>query len=60
MREGREVGSRALFQAMNVAIAAHGLRAVVDRTFDFDDVHAALRYVEAGAHFGKVVLTVKR
>jgi NADPH:quinone reductase-like Zn-dependent oxidoreductase len=55
---GIEVGSRAMFEAMNAAIAAHGLRPVVDRVFGFDDARAALRYLEAGAHFGKVVLSV--
>jgi len=55
---GIEVGSRSMFEAMNVAIATHRLRPVVDRTFEFDDIHAALRHVETGAHFGKVVLTV--
>jgi NADPH:quinone reductase-like Zn-dependent oxidoreductase len=55
---GIEVGSRAMFEAMNTGLATHGLRPVVGRVFDFDDAHAALRYVEAGAHFGKVVLTV--
>lgn len=48
------VGSRAMFERMNAAVAADGLRPVVDRVFDFADVGAALRHLESGAHFGKV------
>jgi NADPH:quinone reductase-like Zn-dependent oxidoreductase len=53
---GIEVGSRAMFESMNAGLAAHGVRPVVDRVFDFDEAHAALRYAETGAHFGKIVL----
>jgi NADPH:quinone reductase-like Zn-dependent oxidoreductase len=31
---------------------------VIDRTFPLSEGAAALRHMEAGAHFGKVVLTV--
>ena len=41
---------------MNRAIALHRLRPVVDRVFPFAEVREALRYLESGAHFGKVVL----
>ena len=51
---GIEVGSRAMFEEMNRAIAAHALRPVVDRVFTVDEMAAALRHLEAGAHFGKV------
>jgi NADPH:quinone reductase-like Zn-dependent oxidoreductase len=50
------VGSREMFEAMNQAIAEHKLKPVIDRVFGFDDVPAALRYLEAGAHFGKVCI----
>lgn len=50
------VGSREMFAAMNRAIAEHKLKPVVDRVFDFGEVPAALRYLEAGAHFGKVCI----
>ncbi|WP_241151927.1 zinc-binding dehydrogenase [Pseudomonas viridiflava] len=29
---------------------------VIDKVFDFDDVVAAHRYMEAGSQFGKIVL----
>jgi NADPH:quinone reductase-like Zn-dependent oxidoreductase len=54
--QGIYVGSREMFEAMNRAIAQHQLRPVVDRVFPFGEVGAALRYLESGAHFGKVCL----
>jgi NADPH:quinone reductase-like Zn-dependent oxidoreductase len=56
--QGIYVGSREMFEAMNRAIALHQLRPVVDRVFPFDQVKEALRYLESGAHFGKVVIRV--
>jgi NADPH:quinone reductase-like Zn-dependent oxidoreductase len=52
------VGSREMFEAMNRAIAAHQMRPVVDRVFPMDEIGGALRHLESGAHFGKVVVTV--
>jgi NADPH:quinone reductase-like Zn-dependent oxidoreductase len=54
--QGIFVGSRAMFEAMNQAIAQHQLRPVVDRTFPFAETRAAFRYLESGAHFGKVAI----
>jgi NADPH:quinone reductase-like Zn-dependent oxidoreductase len=54
--QGIFVGSREMFEAMNRAIAVHQLRPVVDRVFPFREVPEALRYLESGAHFGKVVI----
>ena len=51
------VGSREMFEAMNRAISAHRLKPVIDSTFPFADAPAAMRYMESGAHFGKVVIT---
>jgi NADPH:quinone reductase-like Zn-dependent oxidoreductase len=51
---GIEVGSREMFEEMNRAVSVHSLRPVVDRVFALDEVGAALRYLESGAHFGKV------
>ncbi|MGL4554729.1 MAG: zinc-dependent alcohol dehydrogenase family protein [Gemmataceae bacterium] len=50
------VGSRAMFEAMNRAIEGSGLRPVVDRVFAFGQSVEALRHLESGAHFGKVVI----
>ena len=51
------VGSRADFEAMNRAIAMHGLHPVIDRTFTFAESKAAYRHFEGRGHFGKVVIT---
>jgi hypothetical protein len=34
------------------------LRPIIARTFPFDEIVAAHRYVETGAQFGKVIVTV--
>lgn len=54
--QGIYVGSREMFENMNRAIAASGLRPVVDRVFAFEEAREALRYLESGAHFGKVAI----
>jgi NADPH:quinone reductase-like Zn-dependent oxidoreductase len=56
--QGIFVGSREMFEAMNSAMALHQLRPVIDRVFSFDEAHDAMRYMESGAHFGKVVIRV--
>ncbi|GAB7020992.1 zinc-dependent alcohol dehydrogenase family protein [Halostagnicola bangensis] len=53
------VGSRAMFDRMNRAMAATEMEPVIDRTFDFDEVREAYRHLEAGEHQGKVVVTVE-
>ena len=55
--QGIFVGSRAMFEDMNRALSLNpSVRPVVDREFSFDEVPDALRYLESGAHFGKVVV----
>jgi NADPH:quinone reductase-like Zn-dependent oxidoreductase len=56
---GINVGSRAMFEAMNRAIAVARLVPVVDRVFPFRDAVAAYREFGTGGHFGKVVITVE-
>jgi NADPH:quinone reductase-like Zn-dependent oxidoreductase len=53
---GIAVGSRESFEAMNRAIEAQNLKPVVARTFPWLDAAEAFRYLERGAHFGKVGL----
>lgn len=50
------VGSRESFEAMNRAIAVHGLRPVVDRVFPLEESRAAFELMEAGGHFGKICI----
>ena len=55
--QGIFVGSREMFESMNRAIARNGLQPVIDaKVFSFTDFPNALRYMESGAHFGKIVL----
>jgi NADPH:quinone reductase-like Zn-dependent oxidoreductase len=54
--QGIFVGSREMFEAMNRSIALNGLRPVIDRVFPFAEYPQALRHMESGAHFGKIVL----
>ena len=54
--QGIFVGSRRMFEDMNKAISANRMRPVIDKVFAFDQVPEALRYMESGAHFGKVVV----
>lgn len=52
------VGPREMFEAMNRAIELHRLTPVIDRRYDFDEFRAALELMEAGKHFGKIVVRV--
>jgi len=54
--QGIFVGSREMFEAMNRAIGLAELVPVVDRVFPFGEAVEAFRYMESGAHFGKVVI----
>jgi NADPH:quinone reductase-like Zn-dependent oxidoreductase len=56
--QGIYVGSRAMFETMNRAIAAHELRPVIDRSFAFDEARAAYHHMQGAGHFGKIVITV--
>lgn len=55
---GIYVDSRAAFLAMNRFIGGQGIKPVIDRTFTFDELPQALRHMEAGSHFGKIVVTL--
>ncbi|GMK37786.1 NADPH:quinone oxidoreductase [Paenibacillus sp. CCS19] len=51
------VGSREMFERMNLAIEQHALRPVIDRSFPFSESLDALRYMAQGSAFGKVTIT---
>lgn len=53
---GLSVGSRRMFEAMAAAIGRNGMRPVIDRSFGFDAVPEALRLMQQGGHFGKIVV----
>ena len=56
--QGVFVGSRNMFEEMNRAISHAKLRPVIDKTFAFDEAREALRYMESGSHFGKIVVKI--
>jgi NADPH:quinone reductase-like Zn-dependent oxidoreductase len=57
--QGISVGSMQMFEAMNRAIAANGIKPVLDKVFPFDEAQAAYRHMASGAHFGKIVIRVE-
>jgi NADPH:quinone reductase-like Zn-dependent oxidoreductase len=56
--QGIYVGSREMFEEMNRAMAINEVHAVIDRVFPFEESREAYRYLESGAHFGKVCISV--
>jgi len=54
--QGISVGSRASFEAMNVAITQNLVRPVIDKVFPFEKANDAVAYLASGEHFGKVVI----
>lgn len=50
------VDSRAAFEAMNRFLEQQRIRPVIDRVYPFEQLPDALRLMEAGGHFGKIVL----
>jgi NADPH:quinone reductase-like Zn-dependent oxidoreductase len=56
--QGIFVGSREMFEEMNRAMEINGVHPVIDRVFPFEQARDAYRYLESGAHFGKVCIAV--
>lgn len=54
--QGIYVGSRMMFERMNRAISLHRIKPVIDKTFPWIDIKAALRHMESQQHFGKICL----
>ena len=54
--QGISVGSTQTFETMNRAIATNAIKPVVDKVFDFNEVHAAYRHMASGLHFGKIAI----
>lgn len=55
---GIYVGDRESFENFTRFLEATQVRPVIDRSFAFDDVRAAYEYLQSGAHFGKVVISI--
>jgi NADPH:quinone reductase-like Zn-dependent oxidoreductase len=56
--QGISVGSTQMFEALNRALLANGIKPMIDKVFGFDEVKAAYNHMAAGAHFGKIVVRV--
>lgn len=50
------VGSRKMFEEMNVAIKHHHLHPVVDKVFLFSEAVQALQHLASGSYFGKICI----
>lgn len=57
--QGISVGSTQMFTAMARAVAANGIKPLVDKIFPFAEAPAAYRHMASGAHFGKIVIRVE-
>ena len=56
--QGIFVGSREMFEGLNAMIEESKMKPVIDRVFDFDQAREALKYMEGGSHFGKIVVKI--
>ncbi|WKA30010.1 zinc-dependent alcohol dehydrogenase family protein [Bradyrhizobium roseum] len=56
--QGVTVGSVEDLQGMANAIAASGMKPVIDKVFPFDQVKQAFAHMESGAHFGKIAIEI--
>jgi NADPH:quinone reductase-like Zn-dependent oxidoreductase len=57
---GIYVGSRAMFEQMNAAIASAKLRPVIDHIFDFNQAQEAFQHMQSASHFGKIVIRITK
>jgi NADPH:quinone reductase-like Zn-dependent oxidoreductase len=53
---GIMVDSRAAFEALSRFLVEHRIKPVIDRTFGFEQLPAAFAHMEAGRHFGKIMV----
>lgn len=56
---GSTMGSHSDFRQMVRAVSAVGMKPVIDQVFPFDQAPQAMRRMEAGEQFGKIVLKVR-
>lgn len=56
--QGVTVGPKDAMQQMCKAIETAGMKPVIDKVFAFEDSAEAYRYLQSGAHFGKVCISV--
>lgn len=57
--QGIFVGSRQMFEDMNRMFCQQtNIKPIIDKTFEFGEVKDALKYMESGSHFGKIVVKI--
>jgi NADPH:quinone reductase-like Zn-dependent oxidoreductase len=54
--QGIFVGSREEFSTMNAAMTLHKIHPIIDSTFGFGKLSEALKLMQTGGHFGKIVV----
>jgi NADPH:quinone reductase-like Zn-dependent oxidoreductase len=52
------VGGRELFEQLNAAIEANGIKPVIDKVFPFAEAKAAIAHAQSGDFMGKVVIAI--
>lgn len=57
---GITVGSRAMLEELVRFVEVNRIEPIIDRTFPFEAAAAAYEYLQAGQHFGKVVIDFRR
>jgi NADPH:quinone reductase-like Zn-dependent oxidoreductase len=55
--QGLYVGNRQMFEALNRAVEAGGLKPVIDKVFPFTAAKDAYRHLKSQNHFGKIVIS---
>ena len=55
--QGLYVGNTLMFEAMNRAIEAGGLRPVIDKVFPFAEAKQAYKHLKSQQHLGKIVIS---
>jgi NADPH:quinone reductase-like Zn-dependent oxidoreductase len=53
-----ESGSLAMLEEVAAFVDEHGISPVLDSVYPIDLIQDALRHLESGRHFGKVVVTL--
>jgi NADPH:quinone reductase-like Zn-dependent oxidoreductase len=56
--QGIQVGSREMLEELIRAMAVNQVHPVIDKIFPFEQAREAYRYLESGAHFGKVCISI--
>lgn len=54
--QGIYVGSRKMFEDLNLALSAHEVKPIIDKTYAFEDAPQAYHDMRAAGHFGKLVI----